>query len=127
MAILFAVIANAVALWVAAELVPGIEIGGSGQDYLVTLVLVAVLFGVVNALVKPVVKLLSLPFIVLTVGLFLLVINALMLMLTSWLSGLLNLSFHVDAFFWSGLIGAVVISAVSLVVGMILPDTRKDR
>lgn len=99
MKILLTVVANALALWVASALVDGIEVTGQGSSRVVTLLLVAVLFGVLNALVKPVLKVLSLPLIVVTLGLFLVVVNAVMLSLTSWISGVLDLGFHVDRFF----------------------------
>ena len=68
--------------------------------------------GLVSVFVEPVVKLLSLPFIVLTIGLFLLVINALMLMLTAWIAGLLDIGFHVDGF-WTALVGSIIITLVT--------------
>lgn len=125
MKMILTIIANAVAIWVAASLLDGIEIGGEGSGFWLTLLGVSVVFGVLNAIVKPLLKLLSLPLIVLTLGLFLFVVNAAMLSLTSWLSGVLGLDFHVDSFFWDAVLGAVVISAVSLVVDMLLPDTQK--
>ena len=79
---------NAVALWVAALVIPGIHLGEDADQLsnrLLTIVLVALLFGVINAFVKPIAMLLSLPFIVLTLGLFTLVVNALMLEFTSCL------------------------------------------
>lgn len=127
MTFLLAVVANAIALWVAAALIPGIEFGGEGGQLVLTVVLVAALFGVLNALVKPLLKLLSLPFIVLTLGLFLVVVNAVMLSLTSWLSGALGLDFHVQDFFWDAVLGALVISAVGVVTGMLLPDREERR
>ena len=126
MSFLLAVLANAVALWVAAALLPGIEFGGEGTSLVLTVVLVAALFGVLNALVKPLLKLVSLPFIILTLGLFLIVVNALMLSLTSWLSGVLGLDFQVQSFFWDAVFGSLIISVVGVVTGMMLPD-GKDR
>ncbi|WP_431951508.1 phage holin family protein [Actinacidiphila sp. bgisy167] len=115
-------LANAGALLVAIWLVSGITLTGddTGQKAL-TLILVALVFGVVNWLVKPVVKLLSLPLLLLTLGLFTLVVNALMLLLTSWISGELDLDFHVDGF-WAAFLGGLVISIVSWALNMILPD-----
>lgn len=127
MKMLLAVLANAVALWVAAVLLPGISFGGEGTSLVLTVVLVAALFGVLNAIVKPLLKLLAMPFIVLTLGLFLIVVNALMLALTSWLAGVLGLEFTVDSFFWDAVLGSLIISAVGVVTGMILPDKDKRR
>lgn len=68
---------------------------------------------------------LSIPLIVLTLGLFLFVINAFMLSLTSWVSGLLDLDFHVESFFWDAVLGSIIISIVSMVVGALLPSPRR--
>ncbi|MFE6842131.1 phage holin family protein [Streptomyces sp. NPDC057686] len=116
-------LANAAALAVAIWLLSGITLddhSSLGRRTL-TLILVALVFGLVNIIVKPVVKLLSLPLFVLTLGLFTLVVNALMLLLTSWLATQLELSFHVDNF-WTALVGGLIISVVSWAVNMALPD-----
>ena len=105
------------ALWVASRWVTGITTDGN----LVALAGVALIFGIVNAFVKPIIALLSLPVVVVTLGLFFLVINALMLMLTSALSGSLGLGFHVVGFV-PALVGSIVISLVSMVLSMVLPD-----
>ncbi|MEW1719665.1 phage holin family protein [Streptomyces sp. NPDC093109] len=115
-------IANAAALAVAVWLFQNITLTGhSTGKKVLTLVLVALLFGVVNFVVKPVVKLLTLPLFVLTLGLFTLVINALMLLLTSWLADKLSLSFHVEGF-WTAVLGGLVISVVSWAMNVVLPD-----
>jgi putative membrane protein len=103
------------ALWVSARIVPGISSDGG----LLALAGVALVFGVVNAFVRPVLTLLSLPAVVLTLGLFLLVVNALMLMLTSRLSGTLGLGFHV-AGFGAALVGSIVISIVGVLLSAVL-------
>lgn len=107
---------NVLAVWVAAWIVPGIRFEGQNQglsEYWPTLVGVGVILGLVSSLVKPVVKFLSFPIVILTLGLFLWVINALMLKLTGWLAGQLDLGFRVGDFFWSALLGALVISLVN--------------
>ncbi|WP_327718102.1 phage holin family protein [Streptomyces sp. NBC_00490] len=115
-------IANAGALAVAVWLLDKITLtGDSTGKKIATLILVALIFGIVNFLVKPVVKLLSLPLLILTLGLFTLVVNALMLMLTSWLADKLDLSFHVDGF-WTAVLGALIISIVSWALNVVLPD-----
>jgi putative membrane protein len=115
---------NALALAAAIWLLSGIALtGATDSDRAVTLVLVALVFGVVNAVVRPVVKLLSLPFIILTLGLLIFVINALMLLLTSWLSGQLGLGFHVDGF-WTAVLGAVIIAVATWVLERVLPGDR---
>lgn len=125
MTFVLAVLANALALWVASALLPGIEFGGEGGDLALTVALVALVFGLINAFVKPLLKLISLPLIVLTLGLFLVVVNALMLSLTSWFAGVLGLDFTVQSFWWDAVLGALIISAVGVVTGMILPDKDK--
>ena len=105
---------NAVALTAAAYFIDGIAI----EDSLLGLLLVAAVFGVVNAFIKPIVKLLTCPINVLTLGLFTLVINALMLMLTGWLSGG---RISVDGF-WAAFWGAIIISIVSLLLSIFVPD-----
>lgn len=118
---------NAVALAVAAWLIPGIWFEGPTQgeaelqDKLLPLVAVALIMGVVTSFVEPVVKLLSLPFIVLTLGLFLFVINALMLMFTGWIAGLADLGFHVDGFWWA-VLGSLVITLVSGFVDLLVDE-----
>jgi putative membrane protein len=119
--LLIRLIINAVALWVAWKLVPGITVeGGWG-----VLAIVALIFGVVNALIRPLLKVLTCPLIILTLGLFTLVINAAMLLLVSWLAGVLSVGFHVDGFmsaFWGGL----VISIVSFLLSLVLVE-KEDR
>jgi len=115
-------LANAIALAVAAWLLSGITIHGSTTtSRVLTLLIVAVIFGLVNAVVKPIATVLSLPFIVLTLGLLIFVINALMLLLTSWISDALNVPFHVNGF-GTALLGALIITVVSWLLNVILPD-----
>ncbi|MEV0414377.1 phage holin family protein [Streptomyces sp. NPDC050448] len=116
-------LANAAALAVAIWLLAGITLDDQSSlgRRTLTLILVALVFGLVNIIVKPVVKLFSLPLFVLTLGLFTLVVNALMLLLTSWLATQLDLSFHVDNF-WTALVGGLIISVVSWAVNMALPE-----
>ncbi len=114
---------NAVAIWVAAWAIPGITLGnGSTGDTIKTLIIVAVIFGLVNAIIKPIIKLLSLPLIVLTLGLFVFIVNALMLELTSWLASIWDLSFHVDHFFWDAILGALIITFVELLLSFVKRD-----
>ncbi len=111
---------NAVALWVATLIISGVEIeNGSTEEQVITLIVVAAIFAAVNVVVRPVVKLLSLPFYVLTLGLFTFIVNALMLWLTSWIAGLLDVAFHVDGF-WSAVLGGLVISFVSWLLNLLV-------
>lgn len=117
--ILFKFIANAVALAAAVWLVNDITLGGdaaSTSSKFVTLLVVALIFGLVNIVVKPIVTALALPLLVVTLGLFTLVINALMLMLTSWLAGD---QFQVHGFL-SAVLGGLVISIVSWALNLVL-------
>ncbi|WP_274560499.1 phage holin family protein [Streptomyces spiramyceticus] len=115
-------IANAAALLVAIWLIKDITLtGDSTGNKAMTLIIVALLFGLVNFLVKPVVNLLTLPLFILTLGLITLVINALMLLLTSWLADKFDLSFHVEGF-WTAVVGALIISIVSWALNVVLPD-----
>ncbi len=120
------VIANAAALWVAALLVSGIDLAQGDSTWptkLVTVLLVALVFGVVNAFIRPIVKLLSLPLLVLTLGLFTFIVNAFMLQITEWLAGPLGLDFHIQNFFWDAVMGAVIITIVSWAVSVLLPGS----
>ncbi|MBQ0997933.1 phage holin family protein [Streptomyces nigra] len=115
-------IANAGALAVAVWLIDNITLtGDSTGKKAATLLLVALIFGLVNVVVKPVVKLFSLPLLILTLGLFTLVVNALMLLLTSWLADKVDLSFHVEGF-WTAVLGGLIISVVSWALNVVLPD-----
>ncbi|MFE2183931.1 phage holin family protein [Streptomyces asiaticus] len=117
-------IANAGALGVAIWLLKDITLTGdnTGRQAL-TLILVALVFGVVNVVVKPIVKLLAFPLFILTLGLITLVINALMLLLTSWLAGKLDLSFEVDGF-GTAVLGGLIVSIVAWALHVVLPDDK---
>ncbi|MEU5388987.1 phage holin family protein [Kitasatospora cineracea] len=113
---------NAAAIWVAAWIVTGITLSGDDwQHKALTVIGVALVFGVINFLIKPLVKLFSLPLFFLTLGLITFVINALMLWLTSWASDKLSLDFHVEGF-WSALLGALIISLVSWGLNLALKE-----
>ena len=119
------VVVNGIALWVAALVVQGISLGEGDVSLgskVLTIVLVALVFGVINAFIKPVVKLLSLPFVILTLGLFTFIVNAFMLQLTEWIAEPLGLAFSIDHFFWDAVLAAVVITFVSWVLNVVLPD-----
>lgn len=125
MNLLIKVAVNAVALWVAALVVPGINLAEGSATWTsktVTIVLVALVFGLVNAVIKPIAKILSFPAIVLTLGLFTFVVNAFMLQITEWISGPLGLSFSIDEFFWDAVFAAIIITLVSWVLSVILPE-----
>lgn len=116
---------NAAALWVAAWLVDGIHLAEDGTTFgakFSTVILVALLFGVVNAVVKPIARVLSFPFVVLTLGLFTFVVNAFLLQITEWISEPLGLAFVIDDFWWDAVLGALIITIVSMIMGWVLPE-----
>lgn len=122
MGVLVRVLVNAAALGVATWLLPGITLGGSTtSNRALTLGVVALIFGVVNVVVRPVVKLLALPLIILTLGLVIFVINALMLLLTSWITDKFEVPFHVDDF-WTALVGALLITVVGWLLDLVIRD-----
>jgi putative membrane protein len=112
---------NAAALWVAAWLLPGLDFQGT----IVQLLLVAAVFGVVNSLLRPILTVLTCPLIVITLGLFTLVINALMLLLTGWLSVRWNLGFVVSGF-WAAFLGGLVVGFVSMILSLLLPRAATE-
>jgi putative membrane protein len=113
---------TAAALAVAAVLLPGIQLGhGSTASKVLTLLAVAVIFGLVNAIIKPVVKAVGCLFYVLTLGLIGLVVNGLLLWLTSWVAGQLTLPFHVTGF-WPAFWGAIIVGVVGWLLGVLIPE-----
>ena len=122
MPFLVRLLVNAAALWVATLVVPGVAYDGGALPLLG----VALVFGVINAFLRPVAKILTFPLIIVTLGIFSLVINGLMLWLTSSLSSGLGLGFHVSGF-WSAFWGGVVVSLVSLLLSMLVTDAKRDR
>ncbi len=120
-------IVTAVALWVATALVSGITVDASTTARNIgVLLIVALVIGVINAFLKPIIKVLGCPLYVLTLGLFALVVNALLLELTSWITDQLNVPFHVDGF-WSAFWGAIIIGVVSWLLNLFVPDSATDR
>jgi putative membrane protein len=129
MFILLRLIINAVALLVTAWIVPGIYLGAAGphptQHDWITLLIVALIFGLVNAVIRPIIFLLSLPLTIITLGLFTFVINAFMLLLTSWIAQGMGLGFRVDGFL-PALLGALIISVVSFFLSRVLSKPRQE-
>jgi len=123
MPFLIRLLVNAAALWIATQVVSGVTFDGGPLPMLG----VALVFGVVNALLRPIARILTFPIIIVTLGIFALVINGLMLWLTSSLSSALGLGFHVRGF-WAAFWGAIVVSLVSLVLSMLIRDgSTSDR
>ena len=124
MALVLHVIITAIALGVTVYVLPGIHLAPGSNTPLVLLV-TAVIFGVVNALVKPLLTLLSCGLVVLTLGLFLLVINTAMLALASWIAvNWFGIGFYIDNFWWA-LLGSIVVSLVSFVLSQFVPTQRR--
>jgi putative membrane protein len=120
-------IVNACGLAVAAWLFDGIRItGSSDRNKALTLVVVALVFGIVNEFVRPVVAFLSIPLYLITLGLFFFVVNALMLLLTSWVADQFDVGFHVRGF-WTAVFGAIVISLITWWIGLLFPRSQSDR
>ena len=129
MRFLLRVLASAAALAVATAVVPGIQLTtASVTSKVLTLIAVAFIFGLVNAILKPIVKIVGCAFYVLTLGLIALVVNALLLWLTSWLAGKLNLPWHITGF-WAAFWGALIISVVTWLLSIPIrePDKRVER
>jgi len=122
MRMLIRLLINAAALWAAVRLVPGVSFTGDGRLLLV----VALIFGVLNAVLKPLLIVLTLPFLLITLGLFTFVLNAFLLWTTSAMSEALGLGFHVEGFL-AAFLGALVVSAVSLVLSMFVSSSDKKR
>jgi len=119
------VLVSAAALGIATAAVPGITLpAGSGWSKAGTLLVVAVIFGIINATLKPLIKVVGCAFYVLTLGLAALVVNGLLLWLTSVIAGDLTLPFHV-AGFWPGFWGAIIVGLVSWVLNLFIRDKRE--
>ena len=118
MKLILRIIINAVAIWLTSLLLSNFNFAGN----VVNLLVVGVIFGLVNALIRPIVKLLTLPLTIVTLGLFTLVINALMLLITVWLSSSLSLEGGIFENLFTVFIAALIISIISTVLRWFLPD-----
>ena len=119
---LIRIVINAVALWLATRFVNGISFDGD----LPFLLIVALIFGAVNTIVKPILMILTFPFLIVTLGLFLLVLNAVMLWLTGAISDAANLGFHVSGF-GAAFVGGLVVSVVSFVLSLMVGSDSKRK
>ncbi len=117
------VVINAFAIWIATLVVPQVDVGGSTLgNRILTLLIVGALFGVINTFLKPLVKLFTLTLYLLTLGLFTFIVNALMLKIVEWLSERIGIAFDAGPFFWSTLGAAVVVTFVSMILNVTVPD-----
>jgi putative membrane protein len=135
MPFLVKVLINGVAIWLTSLLISGVDVvAGSDApqtsqpvlNQVIVIAVVAAIFTAVNAIVKPIVKVIAFPLYLLTLGLFFLVVNALMLMLTSWITGYTSFGLVVDGF-WTAVLAGLVISIISLVLSVILPDGERKK
>jgi putative membrane protein len=127
MGIIIRLVITAVALWIASLLIDGIQLTtDSVPKQIGTLLAVSVIFGVVNAVLRPIIKVIGCGLYVLTLGLIALVVNGLLFMLTSWIAGELDLPFHVDNFWPSAVLGALLVGVVSWLLNMFVPDGSDD-
>ncbi|GAA1005977.1 hypothetical protein Aple_040720 [Acrocarpospora pleiomorpha] len=118
--VILKILVVAASLWVATQVVDGITVAsGDTTKQIGTLLAVALIFGIINTLLKPIIKVVGCAFYVLTLGLFALVVNAGLLYLTSWIAGKIDLPFHVDGF-WAAFWGAIIIGIVSWLLDLIL-------
>lgn len=112
---------TALAFWLATLLIPGITLGTESiSDTVLTVVIVAVIFGVVNAVLQPIIRTIGCAFYLLTLGLIAVVVNGLLFLLTSWIAEQLDLPFHVDGFWPAAVLGALFVGLVTWLLGLIL-------
>ena len=123
--ILIRIIINAVALW-ASTLLPGIWLTGSTWQKVGSLLAVAVIFGVINAVIKPIIKVIGCGLYILTLGLIALVVNALLFLLAGYVADKIGLGFHVDGF-WTGFWGALIVAVVSFLLSLVIPDRLEGK
>jgi len=127
MGILIRLVITAVSLWIATLVIGGIRLtADSVPSKIGTLLAVAVIFGIVNAILRPVIKTIGCGLYVLTLGLISLVVNGLLFLFTSWIAGQLELPFHVDNFWPSAIFGALLVGIVSWVLNALVPDRGDD-
>ncbi|MFT0848787.1 phage holin family protein [Actinomycetaceae bacterium L2_0104] len=120
MKLLVRALVNALGLWLCIQIVSGISVTGSSEYVWLYYILAGVVLALVNMLIRPIVMILSLPLYILTLGLFFVVVNAAMLGLASWITGIFAVGFHVNGF-WAALLGGIVIGIVNVIVDLFLP------
>jgi len=127
MGIIIRLVITAVSLWIASLLISGIQLTtDSVPKQIGTLLAVAAIFGIVNAVLRPIIKVIGCGLYVLTLGLIAVVVNGLLFMLTSWIAGKLDLPFHVENFWPSAVLGALLVGVVSWLLNMLVPDSWDD-
>lgn len=121
---------NAFALWLTTLIVHGVTVtpyAAGTVPAVLTYLLVALIFGIVNGVIGTIVRVVAFPLYVLTLGLIALIVNGLLLLLVSWISGLIGFGLHVESFFWSGILGALVLGVISWLIGLIFRPFTRDR
>jgi putative membrane protein len=127
MGIIIRLAITAVSLWIATLLIDGIQLTtDSVPSKIGTLLAVAVIFGIVNAVLRPIIKTIGCGLYVLTLGLIAVVVNGLLFLLTSWIASRLDLPFHVENFWPSAVLGALLVGIVSWILNMLVPDGGDD-
>jgi putative membrane protein len=129
--LLIRLLINSIALWLTTLIVPGVVVTafppGDTLAVVLTYLLVALIFGVVNGVIGNFIRIVAFPLYILTFGLIALVVNALLLLLVSWISGLIGFGLNVDSFLWSGVLGALVLALLAWLIGIILRPFVKVR
>ena len=127
MGIIIRLLITAFSLWLATVLIDGIELttNSTGQKVW-TLIVVAAIFGIINAVLRPIIKVVGCGLYVLTLGLIALIVNGALFLLTSWVAGQFDLPFHVDNFWPSAVLGALLVSVASWLLNMLVPDGNDD-
>jgi putative membrane protein len=127
MGIIIRLLITAFSLWLATVLIDGIQLTtDSTSQKIITLIVVAAIFGIVNAVLRPIIKVIGCGLYILTLGLLALVVNGLLFLLTSWIAGQFDLPFHVDDFWPSAVLGALLVGVVSWLLNMLVPDGGDD-
>ncbi|GAA1367575.1 phage holin family protein [Brevibacterium luteolum] len=135
MTFLLRVIVNAVAIWAAAALLPGMAITsadtvltglGPTASAVVSYLVIGLIFGLVNAIIRPLIELIALPITCLTLGLFTIVINAAMVSLTSWVSQFTPIRLEIDSFLWTAVLASIIIAIVSLVLNFFVRPRERE-
>ena len=126
MGIVIRLLISALALWISTLVIDGIEISGTAAEQAGTLLIVAVIFGVVNAVLRPIIKVLGCWAYALTLGLIAIVVNGALLLLTSWIAEQLDLPFSVSEFWPTAVLGALLIGVISWLLNLVVPDKGRD-
>ena len=128
MRFLLRLIINALALWLTTLIVSGVTVKPYAPDttaLVLTYLLIALIFGVVNAIVGTVIRIVAFPLYILSLGLISLLVNAFLLFIVSWISDAMGFGLHIDGF-WSGVLGALVLGIIAWLLGLILRPARRD-